>query len=138
MTAVPPLDQATRTRILLVEDNDINRELLSDYLKFCGWDVLSIDRGAYFSSTLELFQPDLILLDLRLPDIDGFTLLSQVQNSTEYCHIPVIVISACAFQADQKKALNLGARRYLVKPMGLSQLKDAISEELDYLLAPVA
>lgn len=72
------------------------------------------------------------MLDLKLPGIDGYTLLEQIQQS-DWQHLPVIVVSAFAFKADRERALNLGARRYLVKPVNLNELKQAIQEELHNL-----
>lgn len=121
------------TRILLVEDNEISCQLMSQFLKYCGCDVLSLARGSGFAAAISSFQPHLILLDLKLPDVDGFTLLQQMQETPEWLQVPVIVVSAFAFQADKQRALSLGARRYLVKPVKLPQLKQAIDEELGYL-----
>ena len=121
---------AAHKRILLVEDNDLNRQMLHDYMTFCGYQVLSLASGSGFFEALADFQPQLILLDLKLPDIDGYTLLEQLQQRTEWQHIPVIIVSAFAFKADQQRALSLGARRYFVKPVNLSNLRQAIADEL--------
>lgn len=115
-------------RILLVEDNDVNRILLSDYLNYCGYDVQSLSSASTFFSTIEQFQPKLILLDLKLPDIHGYTLLEQMHKLPDYVNIPVIVVSALAFKADQQRALDLGACRYFVKPVNLVDLIQAIEE----------
>jgi len=133
MSAALKANPGLASRILLVEDNDVNRQLMTDYLRYCGYDVLSIPRGELFADEMEQFCPDLVLLDLKLPDIDGYTLLQQMQQTPEWVRIPVIVVSAFAFQADQQRALNLGARRYLVKPVKLPELIDAIAEELGSL-----
>jgi two-component system cell cycle response regulator DivK len=117
-------------RILLIEDNDANRILLCDYLNYWGYDVQSLSEGSSFFSTIEQFQPELILLDLKLPVIDGFTLLEKMQNNPDYINIPVIVVSAFAFKVDQKRAIDLGACRYFVKPVNLIDLIQAIEEEL--------
>lgn len=117
-------------RILLIEDNYLNRQMLEDYLVFCGYQVLSLEAGSGFFAALTNFQPNLVLLDLKLPDIDGYTLLEQMTQLPECRVIPVIVVSAFAFKADQQRALNLGARRYFVKPVSLKDLKQAIEQEL--------
>lgn len=104
--------------------------MLEDYLVFCGYQVLSLAFGSGFFQALGDFQPHLILLDLKLPDIDGYTLLEQMGQRSEWQVIPVIVVSAFAFKADRQRALNLGARRYFVKPVSLRDLKQAIEEEL--------
>ena len=119
-------------RILLIEDNDVSRILLCDYLSYCGYDVQSLSEGSSFFSTIEQFQPELILLDLKLPGIDGYTLLEKMHNKPDYVNIPVIVVSAFAFKADKKRAINLGACRYFVKPVNLIDLIQAIEEELAF------
>ncbi|MFN6487056.1 MULTISPECIES: response regulator [unclassified Nostoc] len=116
-------------RILLVEDHYLNRMLLSDYLSYCGYEVQSLSEGSAFFSTIEKFEPDLMLLDLKLPDIDGYSLLKEVQQKPDLSKIPIIVISAFAFKADQELALSLGARSYFVKPLKLKDLILTIEEE---------
>ncbi len=104
--------------------------MLEDYLVFCGYRVRSLAGGADFFQDLADFQPDLVLLDLKLPDVDGYVLLEQIQQQPEWRHIPVVIVSAFAFKADQQRALGLGARRYLVKPVSLKDLRQVIEEEL--------
>lgn len=116
-------------RILLVEDNDVNRQMLEDYLVFCGYQILALADGYGFFQALADFQPHLILLDLKLPVVDGYTLLQQIQQGTDWRHIPVIVVSAFAFRADHQRAFSLGASRYLVKPVNLTDLKQTIEDE---------
>jgi two-component system cell cycle response regulator DivK len=115
-------------RILLLEDNETNRENFEEYLGFCGYQVFSMANGSGLFQALADFQPHLICLDLKLPDIDGYTLLEQLQQSSDWRHIPVIVVSAFASQADQKRARSLGAIQYLVKPMNLDDLQQAIHQ----------
>ncbi|MBW4559726.1 MAG: response regulator [Mojavia pulchra JT2-VF2] len=117
-------------RILLIEDNDVNRMLLSDYLSYCGYDVYSLSVGSALFSTVEKFHPELILLDLKLPDIDGYSLLEQIQQKPDLSKIPIIVVSAFAFKVDQERAMKLGACRYFVKPINLKDLMLAIEEKL--------
>lgn len=127
-----PLRLQKVRRILLVEDHYLNRMLLSDYLSYCGYDVQSLSEGSAFFSTIENFEPHLMLLDLKLPDIDGYSLLKQIQQKPDLSKIPIIVVSAFAFKADQELALSLGARRYFVKPLKLKDLILKIEEEFTY------
>ncbi|MBH8556208.1 response regulator [Nostocaceae cyanobacterium CENA357] len=119
-------------RILLVEDNDVNRMLLSDYLSYCGYSVQSLSNSSNFFATVEKFRPELMLLDLKLPDIDGYSLLEQIQQKPDLSNIPIIVVSAFAFKADQERAMKLGAHRYFVKPINLTSLILTIEDELAY------
>jgi two-component system cell cycle response regulator DivK len=115
-------------RILLVEDNETNRQNFEEFLDFCGYQVFGMANGSSLFQALADFQPHLICLDLKLPDIDGYTLLEQLQQSSHWRHIPVIIVSALASKADQKRARNLGAIEYFVKPMNLDDLQQAIQE----------
>ena len=117
-------------RILLVEDNNLNRQMFEDYFVFCGYLIQGLAFGSDFFQALADFQPHLVLLDLKLPDVDGYTLLEQKRQRPEWRTIPVIVVSAFAFKADEKRALNLGARRYFVKPVSLRDLRQALEDEL--------
>ena len=117
-------------RLLIVEDNTLNRLMLNDYLMFCGYYVMSLACGANFFKEVVSFQPHLILLDLKLPDIDGYILLEQLQLNPQWRDIPVIIVSAYAFKADRQRAMNLGARQYFIKPVNLIDLKQAIEQEI--------
>jgi CheY-like chemotaxis protein len=132
-TASSP-DSNLSIRILLVEDNDVSRQLMSDFLISCGHHVLCLADAKSFVAAMAHFRPNLILLDIKLPLVDGYTLLEQLQKTPEWVDIPVIVISAYAFRADRQRALNLGARRYLVKPVKLADLTQAIEDVVDYSL----
>jgi DNA-binding response OmpR family regulator len=140
MTQTLGLSQQSDARILIIEDNDASRQLMGDYLKHYGYRVMSLAKGALFAQAMLQFQPHLVLLDLKLPDVDGFTLLQQ--RPSDSLDVPIIVISAFAFQAEQQRALQLGASHYLVKPVSLTQLKQVIGHELVIrrsgdLLAPI-
>lgn len=125
------MPKAEGKRILLVEDDDANRQLMEDYLNHHDYVVSSIATGLDFLQIVIDFQPDLILLDLKLPDISGYLLLEQLQASPTFSSIPVIVISAFAFRAEQKRALELGARQYFIKPLNLMNLRQSIEQEID-------
>ena len=122
-------------RILLVENNDLNRQLLEEYLVSYQYQVLSVSGVSGFFQALAEFQPHLILLDLKLPDIDGYTLLAQIQQRTDWQHIPVIAVSTLAFAADEQRAFDLGVCRYFVKPVKLSDLRQAIHDEMRDFIA---
>lgn len=116
-------------RILIVEDVEVNRCLLQEFLEFEGYTVCGIPDGLNFFQKIAEFSPQLILLDLRLPQIDGYELLQQLQQSP-YRSIPVIIMSAHAFRQEKQKAFSLGARLYLTKPVALQDVTAAIESEL--------
>ncbi|WP_088890679.1 response regulator [Leptolyngbya ohadii] len=123
-----------RDRILLIEDNLYNRELMRDYLQTClNLNVLAVADGREALANLSDFQPDLILLDLKLPHLDGFAVLEELNRRS--LQIPVFVITACTQSADRERAMSLGAVRYFVKPTCLKEICQAIEIILEYPLA---
>lgn len=130
MVKAPRFNQSSGIKILLVEDNDISRQLMTDFLITKDFEVQSLASAHTFLPTLAAYQPDVVLLDLKLPGISGYTVLQQLQQQPEWRTVPVIVVSAFAFCADRDRALRLGARRYLVKPVKLPELIQAIREEV--------
>jgi two-component system cell cycle response regulator DivK len=119
-----------KERILIVEDNDLHRLITHDCLEAEGYSVLSLSDGLNFFPSLSEFHPDLLLLDLKLPCIDGFTLLEQLKLSA-WSFLPVIITSAYAFHTEKQKAINLGASSYLTKPIALETLVKTIAVELE-------
>ncbi|BAZ37245.1 two-component response regulator [Calothrix sp. NIES-4101] len=123
-------DSSPQARLLIIEDNDINRMFLSDYLSYFRYDVKSLPDASDVFTTLDDFQPHLILLDLKLPETDGYLVLKQIKQKSIYSQIPVIIVSAFAFKTDQERAIELGASHYFVKPVNLEQLVQTIVEVL--------
>ncbi|MBW4487575.1 MAG: response regulator [Trichocoleus desertorum ATA4-8-CV12] len=119
-----------KKRILIVEDNELHRLITHDCLEAEGYTVLSLPDGLNFFPSVAKFQPDLLLLDLKLPCIDGFTLLQQLKASP-WAAIPVIIASAYAFQSEKRKAIDLGASSYLTKPIALENLVKTIEAQLE-------
>lgn len=123
-------------RILFVECNRYHRLMVEEFLEREGYTVLSLADGENFLLALEAFEPDLILLDLNLPKIDGYTLLEQLRISP-WCRVPVIVISAYAFEQEKQRAFDLGVSCYLTKPTRLEAISLAMKfglpvQSLDY------
>lgn len=116
-------------RLLLVEDNHIHLLLTEEFFERQGYSVVGLEDGLQFLQTVDTFQPDLILMDLKLPYVDGFTLIEQLRQTSQK-HIPVVVVSAYAFMPERDRALRLGVARYLVKPTALTAIAEAVHEEL--------
>ena len=119
-----------KKRILIVEDNELHRLITHDCLEAEGYTVLSLPDGLSFFPSIAKFQPNLLLLDLKLPCIDGFTLLQQLKASL-WSSIPVIITSAYAFQSEKQKAIDLGASSYLTKPIALENLVKTVEAQLE-------
>ena len=107
----------TPKRILVVEDNELNMKLLNDVLEAHGYEVMSTGRGAVAVEWARQFMPDLILMDLQLPDLSGLEATRQIKGDEQTCGIPVIAVTAFAMAGDEKKALDHGCDAYVAKPI---------------------
>jgi len=109
-------------KILIVDDSTINNMLLQDILEAEGYEVYSALNGKEALQVLETHSPGMILLDLMMPEINGFDLLKKLRE--EKLNIPVIVISAYNSEDYIKKAMELGALDYMLKPVkGMELIK---------------
>ncbi len=109
-------------RILLVEDNDMNRDMLSRRLKRKGYDVVVAVDGEQGVAMATSENPELILLDMSLPVIDGWEETRQIKASPETARIPIIALTAHAMAPDREKALAAGCDDYDTKPIELQRL----------------
>lgn len=109
-------------RILLVEDNEMNRDMLSRRLQRKGYEVLLAVDGGQGVSMAGSEKPDLILMDMSLPVLDGWEATKQLKGADATRGIPVIALTAHAMQGDQEKALEAGCDDYDTKPVDLPRL----------------
>ncbi len=110
------------TRVLLVEDNEMNRDMLSRRLKRKGFDVEMAVNGQEGVSMAVSMQPDLILMDVSLPVINGYEATRQIKDSDDTKSIPVIALTAHAMAGDREKALAAGCDDYDTKPVEFKRL----------------
>src|SRR5215218_10313402 len=108
--------------ILLVEDNELNRDMLSRRLVRKGYDVLIAEDGAKGLSAATDGKPDLILMDMSLPVLDGWEATRRLKAEPATQHIPVIALTAHAMSSDRDKALEAGCDDYDTKPVELPRL----------------
>jgi two-component system, cell cycle response regulator DivK len=106
-------------RILVVEDNELNMKLLNDVLEAHGFEVLSTGRGKIALEWAREHRPDLILMDLQLPDLSGLDATRCLKADAATRQIPVIAVTAFAMSGDEKKALDHGCDAYVAKPIVL-------------------
>jgi CheY-like chemotaxis protein len=121
-------------RILLVEDNEMNRDMLSRRLTRNGYEVSIAVDGQQGVDMASSAQPDLILMDMSLPVIDGWEATRQIKSSEATRRIPVIALTAHAMAGDREKAMEAGCEDYDTKPVEISRLLGKIAA----LLAPKA
>ena len=118
------------SRILLVEDNEMNRDMLSRRLTRKGYEVLTADDGARGLAAAASEKPDLILMDMSLPVVDGWEATRRLKAAKETQAIPVIALTAHAMAADLEKALQAGCADYDTKPVELPRLLGKIERLL--------
>jgi CheY-like chemotaxis protein len=118
-------------RILIVEDNELNRDALMRRLARRGYTVLLARDGSSGLSVAAAQQPDLILMDLGLPDIDGWECTRRLKGAPETNRIPIIALSAHAMHGDRERALEAGCDEFDSKPIDLSALLEKMSRLLE-------
>jgi CheY-like chemotaxis protein len=109
-------------KILLVEDNEMNRDMLSRRLTRKGYQVVMAFDGGAGLSMARSEAPDLILMDMSLPVMDGWTATQEIKRDPSTRHIPVIALTAHAMASDRDKALAAGCDDYDTKPIELPRL----------------
>jgi CheY-like chemotaxis protein len=117
--------------ILIVEDNDKNRKLMRDVLAFKGYRLLEAETGEDGVRLAREQHPDLILMDIQLPGIDGIQALRQIRAEADTRSIPIMAVTASAMTHDRQKIMAAGFDAYQTKPLNVKQFMDAVRELLD-------
>ncbi|MEB3230714.1 MAG: PAS domain-containing protein [Leptolyngbyaceae bacterium] len=117
-------------RILLVEDNLANIKTMSGYLTTKGYEVILAHNGAEAIAQTQTHQPDLILMDIQMPDMDGLEAIQRIRTQLQLVDMPIIALTALAMAGDQEKCMTAGATAYLSKPVKLRQLVTTIQQVL--------
>jgi CheY-like chemotaxis protein len=119
------------TRVLIAEDNAVNRELLRELLEARGYAVLEACDGQEALHMIEQNQPDILLLDIGMPVLDGFGVIRKIRENPSLAAMPVLAVTAYAMQGDREKIMKSGFNGYLSKPVDARSL----AEELNRLLS---
>ena len=114
-------------KILIVEDNEMNRDMLSRRLSRKGFEVALAEDGASGVDMATSESPDLILMDMSLPIIDGWEATQKIKANESTSKIPIIALTAHAMESDREKALAAGCDDYDTKPVELPRLLDKIN-----------
>ena len=109
-------------KILVAEDNPANRELIREILELQGHEVLEAKNGLEALEQIEEKLPDLVLMDIQMPLIDGLEAVTKLRSDERFGKLPVIALTAYAMNGDEEKALMAGFDGYLPKPMDVRQL----------------
>ena len=121
---------AAMSKILIVEDNEMNRDMLSRRLTRRGYEIVVAQDGQEGLDKMRSETPDLVLMDMGLPVLDGWQATSQAKASEDISSIPVIALTAHALEQDRVKAMEAGADDYDTKPVNLNRLIEKIENQL--------
>jgi CheY-like chemotaxis protein len=121
---------STSKTVLIIEDEEDAAELFAEMMRVSGFRVLKTSNSAPALGMMATEKPDVIILDIMMPEISGLDILRQMRRDPELAHIPVVVVSAKSMPADIKNGMEAGASTYLTKPVGFLDLKEAVERAL--------
>ncbi len=116
---VPGVARAMVKRVLVVEDNELNMKLFNDLLEANGYKVIQTRDGLSALELARLHQPDLILMDIQLPEVSGIEVTKWLKEDDTLKHIPVIAVTAFAMKGDEQKIREGGCEAYISKPISV-------------------
>jgi CheY-like chemotaxis protein len=117
-------------RILVVDDNPTNLKLVSDLLKWSGYQISGAMDAERALEVIRHTKPDLILMDIGLPGMDGLTLTRKLKADDATKHIRIIALTAFAMKGDEQKVLDAGCDGYITKPIDTRKLPDQVARSL--------
>ena len=117
-------------KILIVEDNDLNRRLFSDLLTNKGYQVFECSEGKNALSKATEVKPDLILMDIQMPEVDGLTATKMIRNTPEIAKTKIIAVTAFAMDGDSDRILAGGCDGYISKPIAIATFLKTVEDML--------
>ena len=114
--------------ILIVEDNQTNAALLKDVLGARGYDVTIVAHGADALEMVRSKPPNLVLMDIQLPGMDGYEVTRRLKSDPSTSHIPIIAVTAYALKGDMDKAIQAGCDDYISKPINTRELPKVVEK----------
>jgi two-component system, cell cycle response regulator DivK len=121
-TGVRPL----RQRVLIVEDNDLNMKLFNDLLVAHGYDTLQTKDGVEALALARQHRPDLILMDIQLPEVSGLEVTKWIKEDKSLSMIPIIAVTAFAMKGDREKMRDGGCEDYIAKPISVASFLQTV------------
>ncbi|HXI87624.1 MAG TPA: response regulator [Parvularculaceae bacterium] len=117
--------------VLIVEDNELNMKLFHDLLEAHGYETLQARTGPEALALAEEHRPDLILMDIQLPEISGLQVTQQIKKSETLSTIPVIAVTAFAMKGDEERIRAGGCEDYIAKPISVVEFLEKVKRYLD-------
>ena len=116
--------------VLIVEDNELNMKLFHDLLEARGYNILQTREGMEALRIAREHKPDLILMDIQLPEVSGLDVTKWLKDDDELKHIPVIAVTAFAMKGDEEKIREGGCEAYIAKPISVTSFLDTVQKFL--------
>jgi two-component system cell cycle response regulator DivK len=114
--------------ILIVEDNDLNMKLFNDLLQANGYNTMQTKSGMEALQLTREHRPDLILMDIQLPEISGLEVTKRLKADDDLKHVPVVAVTAFAMKGDEEKILEGGCEGYIAKPISVPSFLETIAK----------
>jgi two-component system cell cycle response regulator DivK len=112
--------------ILIVDDNENNRKLARDVLEFAGFDTLEATGGVEGVAFAQEHKPDLVLMDIRMPDLNGTEALKLLKEDSRTAEIPIVALTSSTMRGDEERFLTEGFDGYLPKPISVREFPDQV------------
>ena len=126
------LEAAKRGRmpksVMIVEDNELNMKLFNDLLESRGYTVIQTRNGMEALDLARAHMPDLILMDIQLPEVSGLVVTKWLKDDEQLAHIPVVAVTAFAMKGDEERILQGGCEGYISKPISVSHFLETIAQ----------
>ena len=120
-----------KKKILIVEDNELNMKLFHDLLEVHGYETIQTKDGREALGLAREHRPDLILMDIQLPEVSGLEVTKWIKDDEDLRSIPVIAVTAFAMKGDEEKIRNGGCEAYIAKPISVSTFLQTIEKVLN-------
>ncbi len=113
--------------VMIVEDNELNMKLFNDLLESRGYNVIQTRNGMEALDLARAHMPDLILMDIQLPEVSGLVVTKWLKDDEQLAHIPVVAVTAFAMKGDEERILQGGCEGYISKPISVSHFLETIA-----------
>lgn len=117
-------------RVLIVEDNELNMKLFHDLLEAHGYDTLQTKDGLEALQLARQYRPDLILMDIQLPEVSGLEVTKWIKEDENLKAIPIIAVTAFAMKGDEEKIREGGCEAYIAKPISIAHFLETVKRFL--------
>jgi two-component system cell cycle response regulator DivK len=122
-------------KVLIVEDNELNMKLFHDLLDSQGYEILQTREGMQAMAMARQHMPDLILMDIQLPEISGLEVTKWLKDDEELAHIPIIAVTAFAMKGDEELIRQGGCEAYISKPISVMHFLETVKKHLSQPVA---